>query len=103
MKSGGENVATIKIEETILNDPRVGAVAVAGLPHEKWTEAVTAFVVPVDKDLTEVDIISICKGKLAAFEIPKKVVFLDMMPMTSTGKIRKVDLRERYQDLYKGD
>ena len=103
VKSGGENVATIKIEETILNDPRVGAVAVAGLPHEKWTEAVTAFVVPVDKDLTEVDIISICKGKLAAFEIPKKVVFLDMMPMTSTGKIRKVDLRERYQDLYKGD
>ncbi len=101
IKTGGENVATIKIEEWILNEPRVAAVAVLGIPHERWTEAVTAFVVTFDQTLTEDDIISHCKQSLSAFEVPKKVVFVSALPTTSTGKIRKVDLRGQYQDIYK--
>jgi len=100
IKSGGENVSSIKVEETLLSYPRVQSGAVAGLPHERWTEAVTAFVVTGDQSLKEEDIISFCKQKLAAFEVPKKVVFVDSLPMTSTGKVRKVELREAYKDLY---
>lgn len=101
IKSGGENVFSIKVEEAILCDSRVASVAVAGLPHEKWSEAVTAFVVPKKEgELTEEDIISICKERLSAFEVPKKVVFVDKLPMTSTGKIRKVELCEQYKDLF---
>jgi len=102
IKSGGENVSSIKVEEVILGDSRIAAAAVTGLPHERWTEAVTAFVVPKQEgELTENDIISLCKAKLAAFEVPKKVVFVDKLPITSTGKLRKSDLRENYKDLYK--
>jgi long-chain acyl-CoA synthetase len=102
IKSGGENVSSIKVEEAILTDSRVASVAVLGLPHEKWGEAVTAFVVPKKEgELTEEDVISLCKESLAVFEIPKKVVFVDRLPITSTGKMRKVDLREEYKDLLK--
>ncbi|MCP4348158.1 MAG: hypothetical protein GY795_21865 [Desulfobacterales bacterium] len=98
--TGGENVASVKVEQVILNDPRVDSVAVIGLPHERWTEGVTAFIVPKDSQISEQDIISLCKKELGGFEVPKKVVLLDEVPMTSTGKIRKNILREMYQDIY---
>jgi len=101
IKSGGENVSSIKIEETILKDQRIVAVAVVGLPHEIWSEAVTAFIVPrTPGEITEEDLIQLCKTSLAAFEVPKKMVFVDQLPTTSTGKLRKNVLREQYADLY---
>ncbi len=103
IKTGGENVSSIKVEEAILSDSRVTSVAVTGLPHERWIEAVTAFVVTKEgEELTEGNINSLCKEKLAAFEVPKKVIFVDKLPITSTGKMRKVELREKYGDLFKG-
>ncbi|MCX5851261.1 MAG: AMP-binding protein [Deltaproteobacteria bacterium] len=102
IKSGGENVSSIKVEETILNDARVAAVAIIGLPHERWGEAVTAIVMPRSPGaLTEDDVIQLCRKSLAAFEIPKKVVFTNSLPTTSTGKLRKNILRETYEDLYR--
>lgn len=95
IKTGGENVASIKVERAILEDHRVDQVAVVGLPHERWVEAVTAFVVPVeDSGLTPEDVLSVCKNSLGKFEVPKRVILLDSLPTTSTGKVRKNILRE---------
>jgi len=101
VKSGGENVPSIKVERVILADPRVQSVAVVGIPHQQWIEAVTAFVVPQDGvKLSEQEVIDTCKEQLGKFEIPKRVVFLEQMPLTSTGKVRKNILREEYQNLF---
>ncbi|MEA1968230.1 MAG: AMP-binding protein, partial [Thermodesulfobacteriota bacterium] len=89
IKSGGENVASLKVERAILGDHRVEQAAVVGLPHEKWNEAVTAFIVPIKGSiLTEDDILNLCKKELGLFEVPKKIIFLEKLPVTSTGKIR---------------
>jgi long-chain acyl-CoA synthetase len=102
IKTGGENVPSIKIERIILNHPEVEAVAVVGLPHERWIEAITAFVVTVqNSDLTEADILSLCKEHLGGFEVPKRVVFVDELPKTTTGKLEKYKIRNQFSDLYK--
>ncbi|HDM60030.1 AMP-dependent synthetase [Archaeoglobales archaeon] len=101
IKTGGENVPSIKVESVILAHPKVAEAAVIGLPHERWGEAVTAVVVPKDPSLTEDELIKYCKEHLAGFEVPKKVIFVSEMPKTATGKIQKYQLRERYEDLYK--
>ena len=95
IKTGGENVASINVERVILEDHRVDQVAVVGLPDEKWVEAVTAFVVPVaNNNLSEEDILQFCKKHLGKFEVPKRIIFMDTLPVTSTGKIRKNLLRK---------
>ncbi len=96
IKTGGENVASIKVERAILEDSRVEQAAVVGLPDDKWIEAVTAFVVPKKgSDLTLDDVIAHCRKELGKFEVPKRVIFTESMPLTSTGKVRKNVLRER--------
>ena len=95
IKTGGENVASINVERAILNNVKVDQVAVVGLPDERWIEAVTAFVVPVkDSGLTEEELIDHCKKELGRFEVPKRVVFMESLPLTSTGKVRKNILRK---------
>lgn len=101
IKTGGENVASIKIEQILINHPKVENVIVIGLPHEKWAEAVTAFIKPKNNnDVTENEIIAYCKEHLGGFQVPKKVVFIEEFPMTSTGKIQKQKLRVQYKTLY---
>jgi len=96
IKTGGENVASIKVERAILNDSRVDQVAVVGMPDDRWTEAVTAFVVPVtESGLTSGDVIAHCRQELGKFEVPKQVVLVESLPLTSTGKVRKNVLREK--------
>ena len=99
IKTGGGNVPSIKVEKVLLNHPSVEEAAVIGLPHERWIEAVTAFVKA--KDVKEEELIEYCKKELAAFEVPKKIVFVNEFPKTATGKIQKQILREKYKDLYK--
>ncbi len=95
IKTGGENVASVNVERVILGENRVDQVAVVGLPDEKWVEAVTAFVVPVAGcELTQDDIIQYSKKHLGKFEVPKRVIFMDTLPVTPTGKVRKNILRE---------
>lgn len=101
IKTGGENVPSIKVERVILADPRVSEVAVVGLPHEKWIEAVTAFVVPKENSsLSENDVITICRSELGGFEVPKKVLIVDELPKTTTGKLKKNIVKQKYNDLY---
>lgn len=94
IKSGGENVPSIKVEETLLRHPALSNAAVVGLPHDRWGEAITAFVVLRPSSVATADeVVAHCKGLLGGFEVPKDVVFVPALPMTSTGKILKFELR----------
>lgn len=102
IKTGGENVSTREVEEAIYLDNRVEEVAVIGVGHPKWVEAVTAVVVPrKGETITEQEIINLCQEKLSPFKIPKKVIFLNELPKTPTGKILKREMRKSYGDIFK--
>jgi long-chain acyl-CoA synthetase len=101
IKSGGENVASVKIEETLLAHPAVLNAAVVGLPHPEWGEAVSAFVTLKPGAAAEPEaIVAHCRKTLGGFQVPKIVTILDAMPMTATGKLRKVELRQAYSDFF---
>jgi len=97
--TGGENVFPSEVEGVIGSHPAVKYVAVIGVPHEKWGEAVKAVVVTHQgKTVTEKELIDYCRGKIAGYKVPKSVDFIidEEMPMTPTGKILHRILRERY-------
>ncbi len=100
--TGGEHVYPSEVEKVIGAHPGVFDVAIVGLPHEKWGEAVTAVVIPKDPSdpPTEEEIIAFCKGKLAGYKRPKSVLFItqEEMPRTGSGKILHRALRERFGD-----
>ena len=103
VKSGGENVSSVKVESCILACAGVANVGVIGLPHEHWGEAVTAVVSrKPDAQLDEQTIIAHCKATLGGFETPKRVIILDQLPMTATGKVKKHLLRKEYAELFAG-
>ena len=98
IKSGGENVASVKIEETLLAHPAVQNAAVVGLPHPQWGEAVSAFVkLKPGAVADEAGLAEHCRQHLGGFQVPKFIRILDEMPMTATGKLRKVELRQALQ------
>lgn len=102
IKTGGENVASIEIEKALFEEEdRIQDVVVIGLPHPRWTEAITAVVVPrADSGLTEQDVLDAGRRRLAGFKQPKQVVLREDMPRTATGKIQKNVLRDELRDLY---
>jgi acyl-CoA synthetase (AMP-forming)/AMP-acid ligase II len=101
VKSGGENVSSIRVEAVVYAHPAVLRVAVVGLPHERWGEAVTAIVVlKPDASATEEELIAHCRERLAGFESPKGIVFTDALPDTVGGKVLKYKLRETYAAFY---
>lgn len=101
IKSGGENVSTQKVESTLLDHPAVAEVAVVGLPHERWGEAVTSFVIPEQGvDASPEDVREFARERLAGFETPKSVEFVDDLPKTATGKVQKYQLAEHERDYY---
>ena len=92
--SGGENISSIEIENTLAKHPAVSIAAVVAKPDEKWGEVPCAFIEKVkDKEVTEKELIDFCKETLAGFKVPKKIVFCEL-PKTSTGKIQKFELRK---------
>ena len=94
--SGGENISSIEIENTLAKHPSVSIAAVVAKPDEKWGEVPCAFIEVVkDKPTTENELISFCKETLAGFKVPKQVVFCEL-PKTSTGKIQKFELRKKF-------
>ena len=97
--SGGENISSIEIENTIAKHPAVSLAAVVAKPDEKWGETPCAFVELInDKVATEKDIIDFCRETLAGFKLPKKVIFCEL-PKTSTGKIQKFELRKKVKEI----
>ena len=97
--TGGENVFPSEVENLLGSHPTIKYVAVIGVPHEKWGEAVKAVVVlHQGKTATEKELIEHCRGRIAGYKIPKSVDFIkeEEMPMTATGKILHRILREKY-------
>jgi len=104
IKTGGENVSSLKVETVILAHPQVEAAAVIGLPHPHWLEGVTAVVVPKkDSGLTEHEVLAWCKKELGGFQVPKAVIFVEDLPRTTTGKVKKHELKKLFADHYGND
>ena len=94
--SGGENVYPAEIEDVLLSHPGIADVAVLGMPSTKWGESPLAVVVRADPDLDEAAVLAHCSGKLARFKLPKRAVFIDLIPRTPTGKALKRALRDQF-------
>jgi len=95
--SGGENITPKQVEDVIYKHPAVEMAAVIGVQDDKWGEAVKAVVVlKKGMESTEDDIIKLCKDNLANYKCPKSVDFVESLPVTHTGKVKKWELRKRY-------
>jgi fatty-acyl-CoA synthase len=103
IKTGGENVASREVEEVIYRLPQVSEVAVVGLPHPRWVEAVVAIVVvKAGQALTEGQLLAHCQTLMAPFKAPKRVVFVDALPKNPSGKLLKRQLRDAHAKLFDG-
>ncbi len=93
---GGENIYPKEIEAFLLTHPKVNNAQVIGVPDEKYGEAVMAWVkVHEGVEISDQELIDFCKGKIAHYKIPKYFKFVEECPKTVTGKIRKVEMREK--------
>jgi fatty-acyl-CoA synthase len=100
IKTGGENVASREVEETIYELDGVAEVAVFGIAHPHWIEAVTAVIVRrAGSELTAADVHAHVKTRLAGYKRPKYIVFSDALPKNPSGKILKRDLRDAHAGL----
>ena len=96
--SGGENIYPSEVESILAAFPKIKDVAIIGVPHDKWGEAVQAVVVLHDgQTASEQEILEWCRNRMAGFKRPQRIVFIDDqdMPRTATGKIQHRLLRER--------
>jgi fatty-acyl-CoA synthase len=101
IKSGGENVASREVEEMIYRLPQVSEVAVIGVPHPRWVEAVVAVIVPKPgQQLTEQMVLDHCALHMAGFKTPKAVVFAQTLPKNPSGKLLKRELRESHRTAF---
>lgn len=99
IKSGGEWISSIEVENVAVGCPGVAEAAVIGLPHPKWTERPLLIVrreagSPVSAD----EVLAYLDGKIAKWWMPNGVEFVDEIPHTATGKIQKMDLRKAFKD-----
>ncbi len=95
---GGENIYPREIEEFLYAHPKIRDVQVVGVPHERYGEEVLACVIPSDPadPLTLEELRDFCAGRLAHYKVPSRLQLLDTFPMTVSGKVRKVELRDKY-------
>ncbi|MEA2180261.1 MAG: hypothetical protein QOG77_3558 [Solirubrobacteraceae bacterium] len=94
--SGGENIATIEVEQALAAHPSVSEVAVVAAPDERWGEVPVAFVTARSgEEIDPEELIAFARERLARFKVPKRVIVVDELPKTGTGKIQKFELREK--------
>ncbi len=99
IKSGGEWISSIELENTAVNHPSVSEAAVIGVSHPKWTERPLLIIVAEKgAELTREDMLAWFDGKVASWWKPDDVVFVDEIPHTATGKISKLELRQQFAD-----
>jgi fatty-acyl-CoA synthase len=99
IKSGGEWISSIDLENLAVGHPKVAEAAVIGVRHPKWDERPLLIVIPKkDKKPSKDDILSFMQGKIAKWWMPDDVAFVDEIPHTATGKIQKTALREQFKD-----
>ena len=95
LKIGGENVDPMEVEAFLMSHAAINLAAVVSFPDPRLSEVGVAFVkCEPGSALTDADVLAHCKGRIASFKIPRHVIFVDDFPMTSSGKIQKVKLRE---------
>jgi acyl-CoA synthetase (AMP-forming)/AMP-acid ligase II len=95
--TGGENVSSIEVEDTLFQHPAVLETAVIGVPDEKWGETIKALVViRPGHTATERELVEFCRGRMAHFKCPTSIEFRDSLLRTATGKLQKFKLREPY-------
>lgn len=96
--TGGENVSSIEVEDCLFQHPAVAECAVIGVPDERWGETVKALVVrrPGHDDVTEADLVAVCRDRMAHYKCPTSVEFRATLARTATGKLQKFKLREPY-------
>jgi len=96
IKSGGEWISSIDIENIAMAHPAVAMAACVGMPHPKWDERpVIAVVRKPDAELTRDGLLAFYEGKIAKWQIPDDVVFVEAIPLGATGKMQKSKLREQ--------
>jgi fatty-acyl-CoA synthase len=101
IKTGGENVASREVEEALYHLSAVSEVAVIGVPHPYWVEAVVAVVVvKPGQSVNESEVIGYASSKLASFKVPKRVVFAEALPKNPSGKLLKRQLRDTHMKLF---
>ena len=99
IKSGGEWISSIELENTAMGHPGVAEAAVIGVAHPKWTERPLLIVVKAEgEDVSKKDLLAWFDGKVASWWIPNDVEFVDELPHTATGKIKKIELRKQFAD-----
>ncbi len=99
VKSGGEWISSVELENEIMGHPKVAEAAVIGMPHPKWGERPLAcVVVKPGEELSKADVLAHLEGRVAKWWMPDDVVFIDEVPKTSVGKFSKKDLRTKFAD-----
>ena len=99
IKSGGEWISSIDIENIAMGHPAVAMAACIGMPHPKWDERpIVAVALKAGAQVTREELLTFYEGKLAKWQIPDDVVFVDAIPIGATGKMLKVRLREQLKD-----
>jgi fatty-acyl-CoA synthase len=94
---GGENIYPRELEELLFKHPKVGEVAVIGVPHERWGEEVAAFIRPAPgATIEKEELIEYMRASLAPHKTPKHWFIVDAFPLTGSGKIQKFKLREAW-------
>jgi fatty-acyl-CoA synthase len=99
IKSGGEWISSIELENTAMDHPAVAEAAVIGVAHPKWTERPVLVVVKAaGEEISRDEMLAYFDGKVATWWVPNDVVFVDELPHTATGKISKIELRKQLAD-----
>ncbi|HLW77934.1 MAG TPA: hypothetical protein VKS01_13145, partial [Bryobacteraceae bacterium] len=101
VKSGGEWISSVDLENAIMAHPKVAEAAVIGVAHPRWEERPVAAVAPLEQfrgKITKQEILDFLQGKVAKWWLPDDVVFIDAVPKTSVGKFNKRALREQFKD-----
>ncbi len=99
IKSGGEWISSIEVENAAVGCPGIAEAAVIGISHAKWGERPLLIAVrAAGSDVSKGDLLAYLEGKIATWWMPDEVVFVEALPHTATGKIKKTELREQFSD-----
>ncbi len=99
IKSGGEWISSVDLENAAVGHPHIEIAACIAIPHPKWEERPMLVIKTVGNvEMTKDDVLTFLKDKVAKWWMPDEIVFVDEIPLTATGKISKLQLRERYAD-----
>lgn len=102
IKSGGEWISSVELENIAVAHPKLANAAVIGVHHPKWDERPLLVAVAAEGEApSEEELLAFYEGKIASWQVPDKVVFIDALPLNATGKVLKRNLREQFADALK--